>query len=679
MSKDILDLLNDFCVKHGLDMEFRWKGDVKGSFVLYNAQMRSVLDYCENVFNYKNDEKLILGLVKSGKSTLISAINFFVPHLYYAKHGKILKYFVSVPNKLSLEDETEQSFKGFNNSYGNCIQVKINGEWEKLNSSYGSHFNIFGDIDGKIKRNASSLKEISKFCKIKDGIIFNNKDPFYSELLGKDLSIDDVVIESIIDECHNGTLYSGQQDKLTDYFLSHKVKCGLTFLSATPFEHMSSDMRISYLYVEDSDDVYYVGNRYLMGKNLSLGGEQVVPEIKALDDNLVIKYYVNSDYYNKAVESGNFHDYGSHDDYVNYCDKYLFDFCLDKFKGLDFGGAACRFFRKNDAAKCFIEKYRDKFLENGVRLLGWFGGDLSISFEGFLDDKKIKGGEKYLVLVTGSARMGDYLPKFGGRCCYNYLDWSEDCSVNATFIQGLYGRACGYCPRGVIPCVWLKPRIIDKVEGYIKVKGDVIELGGRAGWGTDSSSRTDSNVSLRMEVCNSPDFVKEFIEKYERIILDQILCKDNIFNSVDEFEKYLGVRKYLVCNKEFYGEKELGKATVAGYSKVGNSLVMGLFWDFVEKKRSELEKFYGKKPLLLGEVLCYDDGTSAVVDLLPQLRSGFNNRDSRTDRTEKAGKLKVQMHIKLVDGVYRFVSITLPCGKSLKRISLKDSCYVNKF
>jgi hypothetical protein len=166
----------------------------------------------------------------------------------------------------------------------------------------------------------------------------------------------------------------------------------------------------------------------------------------------------------------------NHKFYKRMCEAAIVEFLRVSLIENNIPGAAIRFTKSNFILAEFANILRNCPTISNIQVLEYNDGRNQVSFEDFLkrnrDDKS-----HFVILVTGSFRMGDYIPP---KTIGLWLEFCESNSVRA-ILQGFYGRGCG-ANKGNPQAVWVaNAKTYARLNAYITSKGLITDSPGIRG------------------------------------------------------------------------------------------------------------------------------------------------------------------------------------------------------
>ena len=177
-------------------------------------------------------------------------------------------------------------------------------------------------------------------------------------------------------------------------------------------------------------------------------------------------------------------------------------------------GIALRILPANKPSQQFLTECK---LDSGITVIPYMNNAGQLTVEEAIEKAAPKG--KYVVLVTGAARMADYFPQH----CTHFIDLTDNVSNQPSLMQGSYGRMCGYGePRSLI----MNERAIGSIDAYIKSQGmSTMRLGKQVSAPLGGIGAPKMNIRLHCER-NSPamrhPLIASAIKKLQSRVIDHI-------------------------------------------------------------------------------------------------------------------------------------------------------------
>lgn len=421
--------------------------------IIYKNQLETLFDVIEQCLENPSQSGLIIGAPQLGK-TMICLLSQIIPPILYIKEDKEFKMLYLAPNKISIESETLNDFKRFNQWYEFDIKNVKNEKSITLQD-----YDLM--VGQKCELNTEEFDiSILRRCK---GALLEKVTKICHNIHNAGMNV-----MVVVDEYH----YGEDINSLLDQFLHEVFKSKDDFMiaiTATPW-HLSELDNIWKVKCKTYEG--FVGYAFYNGELLDERYPLIIPKHKMFNELINMSLYNNEDSYNKFTKNIRNIDfwlnkpYNNWDEYRNWVEKELvnlINYCLinNPNKGT---GMAIRFFKKNAEVDSFLNRIYKLNLNKKIVVKKWNEDAGKMSIDSFLEKENISKETPVVVFVTGNGRMGN---RFSERFMY-FADFSYKSSLSA-IIQGFPGRASGPKPRA--PYIYLSKYNYSTIEQYVKSKG----------------------------------------------------------------------------------------------------------------------------------------------------------------------------------------------------------------
>ncbi len=413
---------------------------------IWANQIETVIQVIKECIANPGKSGVIIGSCQLGK-TMTAILCQLVALVLFVVHGKLYRFVILVPANNSLERQTIEDYQNFLSLY----DLSVNG---------------ISLTDYNCRLRPASLQIETHDIPIvarklgKNGVIRADKE---AELYRQE----GITTIYLIDEYHWGENKNGLMDKILKFANDLQADNHGDFViavSATPYQ--VGDLE-AYWKVFSRTYQGYVGYAFYNGElldprydlrvpdHIGFDSDRIFLELGVADFGLVCRNcYLAEDKYMKRIKNGKKKnpnrddvefsktwDGVPHDQYKLFFEDKLAEFinaCLVVHNPVGKPGMAVRLFRAKQDVTNFIQKIQDR-LHPSIKALAWQGDAVSQSVDSFIQENGgISDGQKVLILVSGSGRMGN---RFG-----NYFGYFAEFSAESTLVallQGLVGRSCG--------------------------------------------------------------------------------------------------------------------------------------------------------------------------------------------------------------------------------------------
>lgn len=508
-AKDAIKLARDFphIVTGDAEVCDFIAGDRDGR--IWFTQIETTVMIIKQTLENSGRSGVCIGATVCGKTGTANNSSWIAPAIYLMTGQKCQSLYL-VPNKKAIEAQAADEFKKFIALYGSCELIYKNEKGKERKITLKNYFTQIlhssevmrelYDPTGPQSRdnNGSHIRRRAR------GSIFNQIKDICEEAHKQN-----VRVIFLTDELHWGAAENGMQWQIMDAASEGLLEEGygdiVIGFSATPWQvaNLSKFWKVRHKLYPN-----YVGFNMFNGEPLDPDVDCELPNymsFEEFEDISEIKNFknINRAAYNskdsfekqkKKQKNGTSKDGrqfpSTHEEYVEQTEKAIvnaLNWALVKKNPYKGKGAVIRFPYKNIDAVAFEKMLRKRGLHEDIEVIIYTGLAVKSKIEKVIRRRKgAKENKPFVVIATGSLRMGDNIP--GILLVQYYFDFSEESNLVALF-QGLLGRSCGNNYGHIPPLVVLSASATKTVNFYVRTMGLPPSLPSR-----DVSAPTELNL-----------------------------------------------------------------------------------------------------------------------------------------------------------------------------------------